>query len=49
MVHFLDKKFKFEGFPLTFSTGKEKLNILGNLELLKISLVFYKSCLASRK
>ena len=37
-LHFLDKKFKFEVFPLGFSFGKVNSSILGNLELLRPSL-----------
>ena len=48
-VNFLSKKFKFESFPLGFSTGKVNHSKLENLEFLKPSLAFWRSSLASRK
>ena len=47
-VHFFDEKIKFESFSLGFSTEKVNPSILGNLELLKPSLAFWRSSLVSK-
>ena len=47
--HFLDKKLFFEGFRLGFSNWKVNISILGNLQLLNQSCVFWKSSLKTKK